>query len=113
MVIGTDLHFCYLMRRYIRESDHPLLFSNPDEKAIEIAQREKPALIVLESGLPNTIGRQVLKTLKTHQDTCDIPVVLCSWHEDETHSCEEGADIYLRMPILYGDFLKILANLGV
>ena len=113
MVIGTDLHFCYLMRRYVRESAHPLLFAGPDAQALEMIRQEKPAAIVLEAGLPDAEGRQILKLIKSNPDTCQIPVVLCSWREDDLHDIQETADIYLRMPILYGDFLAILTNLGI
>jgi DNA-binding response OmpR family regulator len=113
LVIGSDLHFCYLMRRYVRESAHPLLFAGPDEKALELAQREQPALIVLEDGLHDLKGQQIIKTLKSSEHTCEIPVALCSWHDEEVTALDNGADIYLRMPILYGDFLAILNNLGI
>ncbi len=113
MVIGTDLHFCYLMRRYVRESAHPLLFAGPDEKAVDLAQREKPAIIVMEAGLMDTKGQQMLSTLKTNESTCEIPVVMCSWHDEDPEKLEQGADVYLRMPILYGDFLAALTNLGL
>lgn len=113
MVIGTDLHFCYLMRRYVRESDHPLLFSGPDDKAFDLAQREKPAIIVMEAGLCDSTGQQMLKALKGNPCTGNIPVILCSWHDEDLHKIEEGADVYLRMPILYGDFLATLADLHI
>lgn len=112
MVIGTDLHFCYLMQRYVRESDHPLLFAGPDRKALELVLREKPGLIVMEAGLPDADGRQMLKTLKANNGTCHIPVVLCSWHDEEQRP-DESADAYLRMPILYSDFLEVLQDLGI
>jgi len=113
MVIGIDLHFCYLMRRYVRESDHPLLFSAPDEKAFKMAQREKPALIVMEAGQPDTRSRLMLKLLKSNHNTCRIPIVICSWHDEDGSNNETCADIYLRMPVLYSDFLAVLGSLGI
>ncbi len=113
MVIGTDLHFCYLMRRYVKESDHALLFSAPDEGAVDLAGREKPALIVLEAGPMDAKGLQILKHLKANETTCDIPIVLCSWHDGDPRISSDTADIFLRMPILYGDFLGVLENLGI
>ena len=113
MVIGTDLHFCYLMRRYVRESAHPLLFAGPDEKALDLALKEQPGLIVLEAGIPDTKGREILRTLKANENTRQIPVVCCSWHEEEFNGPENMADIYLRMPILYADFLAVLSKMGI
>jgi len=113
MVIGADLHFCYLMRRYVRESAHPLLFSGPDEKALDLAHREKPAVIILEAGLLDARGQQMIRTLKSNQGTCQIPIVMCSWQDEDAQKIEEGADLYLRMPILYGDFLTAINHLGI
>ena len=113
MVIGVDSHFSYLMRRYVRESAHPLLFANPGEKALELALREKPSLIVLEAGLPDGKGRHMLKTLKTTPTTCHIPVAFCSWYDNEALDFTDGSVVYLRMPILYEDFLKVLAGAGI
>lgn len=113
LVIGSDLHFCYLMQRYVRESNHPLLFASPDDKALELAQREKPSLIVLEDGLPEQKGDQLMRVIKSDAATACIPIALCSWHNDETRDPGDGADVYLRMPILYGDFLALLSRFGI
>jgi CheY-like chemotaxis protein len=113
MVIGVDSHFCYLMRRYVRESAHPLLYANPGEKALELAQRENPALIVLEAGLPEAKGRQMLQTLKANQRTRQIPVAFCSWYDSEEREDGDGPVIHLRMPILYEDFLSVLTDVGI
>jgi CheY-like chemotaxis protein len=113
MVIGTDMHFCYLMRRYVRESDHPLLFATLGEEALDLAQRERPALIVMEAGHPDSRSLQVVRSLKSNQATCQIPIVFCSWLDEDISNRETGADICLRMPVLYSDFLDVLYSLGI
>jgi CheY-like chemotaxis protein len=111
MVVGDDPSFCYLMRRYALKSAHPIVFAYLGEDALALARRENPAAIMLEVGLPGTMGWNVLRLLKANQATCDIPVVLCSWLDEEDCSLEEGADVYLRKPILYEDFLAALADI--
>jgi CheY-like chemotaxis protein len=113
MVIGVDSHFCYLMRRYVRESAHPLLYANPGEKALELVLREKPALIVLEAGQPEAKGWQMLKSLKASLPGSQIPVAFCSWDDHQEGEFTDDSVIYLRMPILYEDFLKVLAGAGI
>ena len=73
MVVGDDSSFCYLMRRYVGKSAHQILFAYLGEDALALAQREKPAAIVLEVGLPGTMGWDVLRALRADQATCDIP----------------------------------------
>lgn len=113
MVVGDDASFCYLMRRYALKSAHPIVFAYLGEDALALAQRENPAAIVLEVGLPGTMGWDVLRLLRSHRATRHIPVVLCSWLAQEDSSLAEGADVYLRKPILYEDFLAALAAIGI
>ena len=113
MIVGDDSSFCYLMRRYAKRSAHRVVFAYLGEDALALAQRERPAAIVLEIGRPGTMGWDVLEELKTNRTTCDIPVVLCSWLDEREQGVAEGADICLRKPILYEDFVEALMHIGV
>ena len=115
MVIGDDSHFCYLMRRYVRQSDYQIALAYKGEDALELARREKLAAIILEVDHPGSMGWSVLKALKSDAQTCEIPVVLCSWRDDEEdlRGADHKADIYLRKPILYDDFKSALEQLGI
>lgn len=113
LVIGSDLNFCYLMQRYVRESNHPLLFANPDDRAVALAQQEMPSLIVLEDGLPEQKGDQIIRVIKADAATAHIPIALCSWRNEEARDSGGAADVYMRMPILYGDFLAVLSRFGI
>lgn len=113
MVIGDDSNFCYLMRRYVRQSAHQIIFAYLGEDALALARRDTPCAIIIEVDLPGSTGWSILKDLKANRDTCSIPVVLCSWQEDDTRGIENGADIHLRKPILYDDFLSALSQLGI
>lgn len=113
LVIGTDTYFCYLLSRYVRASAHELMISAFDQNAVEVAQREKPVLIIIEDVLPKIKGREIIEKFKANETTCKIPVVSCSWHNPETEEGKGGADYWLHMPILFGDFKAILDNLGI
>jgi CheY-like chemotaxis protein len=113
LVIGDDTHFCYLMQRYIRNTSHQITFAFRGDDVLEIAQREKPIAIILQLQLPGNSGWKVLQSLKSNPATQKIPVLLCSWADDEKRSLEQGADAFLRMPILYQDFLNSLSDIGI
>ncbi len=113
MVVGDDPSFCYLMRRYVSKSAYNTVFAYLGEEALATAQQEKPVAIVLEVGRPGTLGWQVLRALRENPATRDIPVVLCSWLDEEERGLEEGAGVYLRKPILYEDFVAALASLDI
>jgi CheY-like chemotaxis protein len=113
MVIGNDSHFCYLMHSYVRKSANQIMFAYPGEDVLALARCERPAAIILALETTGTMGWNVLRALKTDQETGNIPVVVCSWLDEEKRSLEEGADIYLRLPILYEDFSSALSALGI
>ena len=113
LVVGYDANFCYLLRSYIRRSAYPSAFTQPRDNVIEIAQREHPVLIILDVDLPEMQGWEILHALKTEHSTCAIPVVICSWLDEQERGKLEKADAYLRMPILFSDFLRILSIVGL
>jgi CheY-like chemotaxis protein len=112
MVIGFDANFCYLMQRYGRISAHKLVFANHSEDILAQARKNKPGVIFLEVAHPATFAWNLLKDLKTDQDTCHIPIVICSWQGDEFSSKQESADFHLRLPILYENFKVALEHVG-
>jgi DNA-binding response OmpR family regulator len=109
MVVGGDTHFTYLMQRYVRTSAHHIISANLGEDVLAMVRCEKPAAIVLEVERPESIGWHTLRALKADHDVGNIPVIVCSWLDEEMHSLEHGADYYLRMPILYADFEAALS----
>ncbi len=110
MIVGGNVHFSYLMQRYVRTSDHQVISANLGEDVLALARSEKPAAIVLEVDRPETIGWHTLRALKADPETLRIPIILCSWLDEEARGRAEGADLFLRMPILYSDFGVALAS---
>lgn len=113
MVIGNDIHFCYLIQSYIRESTRLALITSWMDDALTLARREQPAAIVMEIDRPGTLGWNFLRELKSEVSTHAIPVVLCSWLDEQQRGLKEGAAACLRMPILYKDFISVLSEIGL
>jgi len=113
IVIGGDLHFSYLMRRYLGAGDHQLTFLNYGDDILALAQQNKPILIVLKVDEAGSPGWITLHALKSDQNMSHVPIVLCSWLADEMNSLEHGAEIYLRLPLLYNDFKSAMLNVGI
>ena len=110
MIIGDDAHFLYLIKRYVRRSAYEISCINLDDDLLALVKHQRPIAIVLEVDLPRTIGWQMLRQLKTDPEAGNIPVIVCSWLDDEPRALMEGANSYLRMPILYTDFETALGS---
>jgi DNA-binding response OmpR family regulator len=104
MIVEGDSHFSYLMQRFVRTSAHQIILANLGDDVLALAKCEKPAAIVLEVDQPETSGWRNLRALKADLEVRRIPVIACSWLDEEARGLAEGADVYLRMPILYTDF---------
>lgn len=78
--------------------DFKVVTAEDGEKALRVAQKEMPALILLDVILPKLNGFEVLKQLKNSQATAKIPVILLtnlSQKEEIEQGLKIGADDYL------------------
>ncbi len=71
-------------------------------KALQIAFKDPPDLILLDIMMPGMDGYSVCKELKTNPVTKDVPVIFLTakaQEDDETHGFELGAVDYITKPI--------------
>ena|SRR3990167_2383550 len=71
------------------------------KQGIEKAKTLKPSLILLDFGLPNQTGLEVLKLLKkpSPDNIHQIPVIMLTGHDEFEQEClEAGASGYLTKP---------------
>ena len=111
IVAGGDSNFSYLMQRYVSRCAHKIIYASLSEDLIELAKSQNPVAIILEVDRPKTIGWQLLQGIKADQETGTIPVIVCSWLEEETLALDQGANAFLRMPILYANFETTLESI--
>jgi DNA-binding response OmpR family regulator len=68
------------------------------EQAFEITKKEKPNLVILDVGLPDTNGFDIAKKIKSNKDTKKIPVFLLTklaQKHDIAEGKKVGADEYI------------------
>lgn len=69
-------------------------------QALELAQSEKPDVLLLDVRMPKLYGSDVAKRIKSDPELADKVVVLfSSADEEDVQWRETGADAYLRKPI--------------
>lgn len=76
----------------------------------------KPKIILLDLRLPKVDGMEVLRKLKTNQNTCGIPIaVLTSSKEDrDLNECYKlGVNSYIAKPVEFEQFADVVAKLGM
>lgn len=100
----------------ILRDDYAIVAATNGEKALEIAQRDPaPDLILLDIKMPSMDGYEVLRRLKSNEETADIPVIFVSALSeitDEEKGLKLGVADYITKPINSNLLkLRVLAQL--
>ena len=75
-----------------------------------------PAVILLDLQLPKLSGLEVLQTIRTHNRTRTLPVVILSSSDnvaDLEASYDLGANSFVKKPLQLDDFAKAAARIGL
>ncbi len=112
LAIDDDPLVISLYERYLQPQGYQLVPLNDPSRALERARQLKPFAITLDIMMPGYDGWRVLNDLKSHADTRDIPVIVCSIVEEQEKGFSLGAADYLLKPILEDDLLDALDRLN-
>lgn len=88
--------------RHILQDDYRLLFAKDGTKALEMAERERPNLILLDVMMPGMTGYEVCQALKAQPELEAIPVIFVTALadvEDEARGFAVGAVDYITKPV--------------
>jgi two-component system response regulator len=75
-----------------------------------------PALILLDINLPKVGGLEVLRSIRAHQATRMLPVVMLTTSNEERDIIESyqiGANSYVRKPVSFSEFVEATRLLGL
>ena len=76
---------------------------------LNLVRKELPDLVLLDLGLPDRNGAEVLADLKADGSTSDIPIVVISASSDRREQVlAAGAEAYLSKPLEIVEFLEIV-----
>lgn len=90
------------LRSMMLQQGYQTFVANSGERALGIAQRALPDLILLDINLPGMDGMEVCRRLKAHPVTCNIPVIFMSARsetEDIVAAFDIGAADYITKPL--------------
>lgn len=88
--------------RQILQQDYQLIFARDGEKALTLAQSERPQLILLDIMMPGLTGLETCQRLKQNPDTQNIPVIFVTAladDRDETEGFAAGCVDYITKPV--------------
>ena len=75
-----------------------------------------PTLVLLDIGLPRVSGLDVLRRLRADERTALLPIVILTSSDEEQdrlRSYRNGANSFVRKPLVFSEFAEAVAHLGV
>ncbi len=102
--------------KVIMDGENALNFLLRKEGNREMDSIGRPTFILLDINLPKVDGLEILEHIKKDPHIKHIPVVMLTTSkqdEDILKSYELGANSFVRKPVNYQDFVKVINNLGI
>jgi two-component system alkaline phosphatase synthesis response regulator PhoP/two-component system response regulator VicR len=101
LVVDDETHIRRLVQVNLERVGHTTVHAGDGVAALELIQRERFDLIVLDVMMPRMDGFEVLKRLKSELSTRDIPVIMLTAKAQDVdvfRGWTSGADLYLTKP---------------
>jgi two-component system alkaline phosphatase synthesis response regulator PhoP len=101
LIVEDEKDIVKMLEYNLKKDGFKTISALSGEKAVELAQREQPDLIILDLMLPGIDGLEVCKILKKENKTSPIPIIMLtakSQESDKIVGLELGADDYLTKP---------------
>jgi PAS domain S-box-containing protein len=102
VLVVDDLEHYHEYMRLLMSSASPLRSAYNGKEAIDLARRERPALILMDLRMPVMDGFDAIENLKTDPLTKEIPILAVTAQvmaQDRSRSIELGADGFVTKPI--------------
>ena len=97
----------------LTESGYPVIKAASGRDALELAEEHAPGLVLLDLGLPDMNGLEVVRELKAKETTARIPVIAITGHALDTDrdACmAAGCDGYVTKPVDTRQLLDLIPN---
>ena len=111
LVIDDDAEFQNLVEMNLGLAGFSVMQAMDGPEGLEMAKKEKPQVILLDTTMPEMDGLQVLSELKHDEKTAEIPVFMLTAKTlvgDIERAFEVGADDYITKPVELRQLGKII-----
>lgn len=98
LVVDDEQPIRDLVRAYLEREGLVVLTAGSGAQALELARTARPALVVLDLGLPDIPGETVLREIRERGDTPVLVLTARASEEDRLAGLGLGADDYVTKP---------------
>ena len=112
LAVEDDVAVGYLISIALESGGYRHLLAKTGQQAISQILTQKPQIILLDLGLPDMDGVQIIKKVRSF---CSVPILVISARsedKDKIQALDAGADDYLTKPFAFAELLaRIRARL--
>ena len=104
LVVEDEVALARALRRGLTTQGYDVLVAHTGEEALELFEQQRPALLLLDLGLPNMSGLEVCKHVRTQSEV--LPIIVLSVRNkerDKIQALDLGADDYIAKPFGIGE----------
>jgi len=101
LIVEDEKDIRDLVRYNLEEEGFAVVEASDGEVGLNLATRERPALIILDLMLPGLSGLEVCKHLRSREETMQVPILILTARASEVDKVlglEIGADDYVTKP---------------
>lgn len=114
LIVEDDTLLREAFKILLEDAGYQVIEAGTAAAALDLATSRLPALIMLDMGLPDRPGLEVVRALRADPGLSDTPVIALTGRvgEEERRAClEAGCDRYLSKPISPSELLRELPQL--
>ncbi len=112
LVVEDDPNFANELERIVKESNFSCMRSSTGREALYLAMEHKPQGILLDIGLPDIDGFEVIEQLKANPSTRNIPVHVLSGADHKSDALSHGVYGFSMKPVGEEDVKTALISLN-
>ncbi|UPU34272.1 response regulator [Geomonas paludis] len=111
LVVDDDPEAVSLITTHLGQAGFGTLSALNGRDALRLARANRPFAITLDIMMPEMDGWEVMRELKEHPDTADIPVMIISLSEDRATGIALGAVGVISKPVGKDELMEAFARL--
>jgi len=101
LVVDDEQNILELLDYNLKKDGYEVIRADTGEKAVELLEKAKPDIVLLDQMLPGIDGLNVLKKIRSNESLSGMPVIMVTARSEEIDKIiglELGADDYITKP---------------
>lgn len=112
LIIEDEKNIQTFMGKILKRHDYRVLYADNGKDGLESIRSQCPDIILLDLGLPDISGNQIIKEVRTWTSTPIIVISARSTEREKVIALDQGADDYITKPFGTSELLaRIRASL--